>query len=68
MKIERFEDLEVWQLSRELVKSICKLTSEARFPKDFGLAIGLHTPKSPPSTRLRTGLKRGLGNSGYDLD
>jgi len=28
MKIERFEDLEVWRLSRELVKSIYKLTSK----------------------------------------
>jgi len=37
MKIERFEDLEIWQLARELVKDIYKVTSESNFSNDFGL-------------------------------
>lgn len=37
MKIERFEDLEVWQLARKLVKSIYKLTAQSKFSKDFSL-------------------------------
>jgi len=37
MKIERFEDLEIWQLARELVKYIYKVTSESNFSNDFGL-------------------------------
>ncbi len=37
MKIERFEDLEVWQLSRKLVNCIYKMTNGERFSRDFGL-------------------------------
>lgn len=37
MKVERFEDLVIWQEARELVKSIYKLTSKGPFKKDFGL-------------------------------
>ncbi len=38
MKIKRFEDLEVWQLSRILVKRLYELTRNGRFSRDFGLA------------------------------
>lgn len=37
MKIERFEDLRIWQDSRSLTKSIYSLTSAGKFSKDFGL-------------------------------
>ncbi len=37
MAIKSFEDLKVWQLSREFVKSIYKLTSKPKFKNDFGL-------------------------------
>jgi four helix bundle protein len=37
VKIERFEDLEVWQLTRELLKSIYKLTAQIKFSKDLVL-------------------------------
>lgn len=36
MKINSFEDLQVWKDSRILVKSIYQLTSEGKFNKDFG--------------------------------
>jgi len=36
-KIERFEDLEVWQKARELVKDIYMLTDNRRFSRDLGL-------------------------------
>jgi len=35
-KIERFEDIKAWQLSRELVKKIYALSKEPKFSKDFG--------------------------------
>ena len=38
MMIERFEDLEVWQLSRKLVKDVYKLTSGGKFQNDFNLS------------------------------
>ncbi len=37
MKIERFEDIEAWQLARELTQAVYRLTRGAAFAKDFGL-------------------------------
>ena len=38
MKVEKFEDLEVWQFSRELVVEIYKITTTENFKRDFGLS------------------------------
>jgi len=35
--IERFEDIEAWQLARELTQKVYRLTSNPRFSKDYGL-------------------------------
>lgn len=37
MQAETFEDLKVWQDSRDFVKSIYELTSSNNFAKDYGL-------------------------------
>ena len=37
MKITRFEEIEGWQLARELSKQIYCLTREEQFSRDFGL-------------------------------
>ena len=37
MKIERFEDIEAWQLARELTRKVYGLTKKPRFARDFGL-------------------------------
>ena len=37
MKIERFEDIEAWQLARELTRKVYCLTGKSRFAKDYGL-------------------------------
>ena len=37
MKIERFEDMEVFQMARKLVQEIYTITNEKVFNKDFGL-------------------------------
>lgn len=34
---KRFEDLEIWQLSRKLVKRVYELTQNNKFSKDFAL-------------------------------
>ena len=36
MSIRLFEDIEAWQLGRQLTKNIYGLTKNALFPKDFG--------------------------------
>jgi four helix bundle protein len=37
MKIERFEDIEAWQLARELTRKVYGLTKKVKFARDFGL-------------------------------
>lgn len=37
MKIERFEDIEGWQIARELTREIYKIAKQGEFGKDFGL-------------------------------
>ena len=37
MRIERFEDIEAWQLARELTRKVYGLTKMAKFASDFGL-------------------------------
>jgi four helix bundle protein len=37
MRIERFEDIEAWQLARELASKVYTLTKKPKFSRDFGL-------------------------------
>jgi len=37
VKIERFKDIEAWQLARELTRKVYQLTKKPRFARDFGL-------------------------------
>ena len=37
MKIERFEDIEAWQLARALTRQVYLLTKKLGFAKDYGL-------------------------------
>ena len=37
MRIERFEDIEAWQLARELTRKVYGLTKKPQFTHDFGL-------------------------------
>ena len=37
MKIERFEDIEAWQLARKLTQKVYHLTKKPGFAKDYGL-------------------------------
>jgi four helix bundle protein len=37
MKITKFEEIEAWQLARELARKVYDLTRKPEFSKDFGL-------------------------------
>ena len=37
MKIERFEEIEAWQVGRELTRRVYEATSQGGFARDFGL-------------------------------
>lgn len=58
MKIERFEDLEVWQLARRLVKSIYKLTSDSKFSKDFSLVNQIQRSAISIMSNIAEGFER----------
>ena len=42
MKIERFEDIEAWQLARELTRKMYHLTKKSEFIRDYGLKRQIH--------------------------
>ena len=44
MGIERFEDIEAWQLARELTRKVYGLTKKAKFARDFGLKRQIKVP------------------------
>ncbi len=37
MKIEQFEDIEGWKLTRELTRMVYEVTGDESFSRDFGL-------------------------------
>ncbi len=37
MRIDRFEDIEAWQLARELTRKVYALTKQQSFSKDYAL-------------------------------
>ena len=37
LRIERFEDIEAWQLARELTRKVYSLTKRPEFARDYGL-------------------------------
>jgi len=37
LRIERFEDIEAWQLARELTQKVYQLTKKPGFTNDYGL-------------------------------
>lgn len=57
-KIERFEDLEVWKLSRELAKDIYKLTNNGEFSKDFRLRDQIRASSGSIMDNIAEGFER----------
>ena len=58
MTIKRFEDLEVWQLARELVKQIYELSSKSKLSKDFGLKNQLQRSAVSVMSNIAEGFER----------
>lgn len=58
MKIERFEDLEIWQLARKLVQSIYKLTSQSKFSRDFSLVNQIQRSTISIMSNIAEGFER----------
>jgi hypothetical protein len=52
MKIERFEDIEAWQMARELTRKVYHLTKEPGFAKDYGLKRQIQETFQVQSSRV----------------
>jgi len=64
MKVTCFEDLEVWQLARELYKLIFHLTSREPFSADFKFRDQIRTSSRSISDNISEGFDRG-GNKEF---
>lgn len=58
-KIEKFEDIIVWQRSRELIKEIYLISSKGKFEKDFSLRDQLRRAAVSISLNVVEGFERG---------
>ncbi|MBI5011181.1 MAG: four helix bundle protein [Bacteroidia bacterium] len=58
MKIENFEDLEVWQLARELSKFVYKMTLKEPFCHDFKLRDQIRASSGSVMDNIAEGFER----------
>ena len=64
MKIERFEDLQIWQDSRELVKLVWSYTKREAFNKDFKFRDQIRAAAGSTMDNIAEGFGRG-GNKEF---
>ena len=57
--IQRFEDLEIWQLARELAKEIFILTQSGKLSKDFSLKDQMNRSSGSIMDNIAEGFGRG---------
>lgn len=59
MRIEKFEDIKAWQIARELVREIYKITNNKEFSKDFGLKDQIRRAAVSAMSNISEGFERG---------
>jgi four helix bundle protein len=64
MKIERFEDLEIWKEARELCKRVFEITSVSPFCNDFKFRDQIRTSSGSVMDNIAEGFERG-GNKEF---
>ncbi len=62
--IKRFEDLEIWQLARQLCIDIFELTLKSEFSKDFSLKDQIRRSSGSAMDNIAEGFERG-GNKEF---
>jgi four helix bundle protein len=62
--IKKFEELEIWQMSRELDKKIFSLTEKEKFNKDFGIRNQIRDSAGSVMDNIAEGFGRG-GNKEF---
>ncbi len=58
-KIGRFEDMEVWQQARMIVKKIYSITCQGKFSRDFGLREQIQRAAISIMSNIAEGFERG---------
>ncbi|PIF02154.1 MAG: four helix bundle protein [Draconibacterium sp.] len=56
--IKRFEELEIWQLARELAREVHLLTSKEKFSKDFSLKNQIKSSSGSTMDNIAEGFER----------
>jgi four helix bundle protein len=56
--IQRFEDLEIWQLAREIAKEIYQLTRKDPFRKDYSLVGQIRNSSGSAMDNIAEGFER----------
>jgi four helix bundle protein len=64
MKIEKFEDLEIWQEARELCKKVYEITSVSPFCNDFKFRDQIRSSAGSIMDNIAEGFERG-GNKEF---
>ncbi len=64
MKIDRFEDMEIWKDARELCKFVFEITSREIFNKDFKLRDQIRASAGSTMDNIAEGFERG-GNKEF---
>lgn len=64
MKIERFEDLDIWKLARDLYKYVFEISSAEPFFSDFKLRDQIRASSGSVSDNISEGFERG-GNKEF---
>jgi len=64
MKVTRFEDLEIWQLARELCKEVFRLTSKEPFCNDYKFRDQMRASSGSVMDNIAEGFSRG-GNKEF---
>lgn len=58
-KFETFEDIQSWQLARELTRAIYAISNEGTFAKDFGLRDQIRRASVSILSNIAEGFERG---------
>lgn len=62
MKVNKFEELEIWKLSTEIAVIIYKMTKKAPFIKDYGLTDQLRRASVSVASNITEGFERNNNN------
>ena len=57
-KVQKFEELKIWQVAREVAKRVYELTRSGEFAKDFGLKDQIQRAAISIGSNIAEGFER----------